>query len=75
MRRLGCGSRKTCRWSKAATRRMCRDSSIPLPKTSPDTSIAGSAALASRTEGATGASERYRAVCFEWHATTAVTGG
>ena len=39
-RRLGsgAGSRKMCRWSKAATSRMRVDSSMPLPKTSPDMS-------------------------------------
>ncbi len=26
---------KMCRWSKAATSRMCSESSMPLPKTSP----------------------------------------
>ena len=31
----GVGSTKTCRWSKAATSRMCSESSMPLPKTSP----------------------------------------
>ena len=34
----GFGSMKMWRWSKAATRRMCRDSSMPLPNTSPDMS-------------------------------------
>ncbi len=34
----GSGSMKMCRWSNAATNRMCRDSSIPLPNTSPDMS-------------------------------------
>ena len=34
----GSGSRKMCRWSKAATSRMCSDSSMPLPNTSPDMS-------------------------------------
>ena len=29
---------KMCRWSNAATSLMCSDSSIPLPKTSPDMS-------------------------------------
>jgi len=35
---LGFGSMKTWRWSKAAMSRMCRDSSMPLPNTSPDMS-------------------------------------
>ena len=34
----GSGSRKTCRWSKAPTSWMCRESSMPLPNTSPDMS-------------------------------------
>ena len=29
---------KMCRWSNAATSLMCSESSIPLPKTSPDMS-------------------------------------
>ena len=29
---------KTCRWSNAATSRMCFESSMPLPNTSPDMS-------------------------------------
>ena len=37
-RRPATGSRKTCRWSNAASRWICRDSSMPLPKTSPDMS-------------------------------------
>ena len=36
--RPGFGSTKTWRWSNAATRRMCSESSIPLPNTSPDMS-------------------------------------
>ena len=31
----GSGSMNTCRWSKAATRRVVRESSMPLPNTSP----------------------------------------
>ena len=34
----GSGSRKMCRWSNAATSRMCSESSMPLPNTSPDMS-------------------------------------
>ena len=34
----GFGSRKMWRWSNAASRRMCLDSSMPLPNTSPDMS-------------------------------------
>ena len=34
----GSGSRKTWRWSNAASSRMCGDSSMPLPNTSPDMS-------------------------------------
>ena len=34
----GAGSRKTWRWSNAATSRMWRESSMPLPNTSPDMS-------------------------------------
>ena len=34
----GSGSMKMSRWSKAAMRRICSDSSMPLPKTSPDMS-------------------------------------
>jgi hypothetical protein len=37
-RGVGIGSRKMCRWSNAATSRMCCDSSMPLPNTSPDMS-------------------------------------
>ena len=36
--RPGSGSRKMCRWSNAATSRMCSESSMPLPNTSPDMS-------------------------------------
>ena len=34
----GFGSRKMWRWSNAASSRMCRDSNMPLPNTSPDMS-------------------------------------
>ena len=65
----GSGSMKMSRWSKAATRRVCSEQSMPLPKTSPDMSPMPTAVKSSVWQSMP-RSRKWR--CTETHAPRAV---